>query len=381
MQHALQALVALIPPVLSFMEAPFWRPTPVPTVVIKRVQTTAFALILTGTALLIAAFIQANTFGLSVYHATIVLYLSWINNITACAILLFHWLLDSIRIRDTSNWQRIASKEFAAYSLHLSATGALGIWLFSDPLGFDTAKQCSDSTVIYIFGQYPRVAAPHPRIVWLVVYSTAAVPILNWIATTFLLAGSYVFIFIIFALVVAFAPLYCCCCCFFPCVRRLVIRLPLISYVITRCFFRWVQAWPKPEPTHAANPFAPTAEELNIPETVGWAIAMRFFPAGWILFILIVDIWIFVSMEKTIANNNVGSGEGQWTFGQTLALLVVVFPVMDVWRQAREMLNNRRAREHGVEGPHAARELREVCVAPSTGSELFQIASTGEQAV
>jgi hypothetical protein len=219
----LQAIVALIPPVLSFMEAPFWSPTPVPAVSVKRVQTTAFALILTGTALLIAAFIQANTFGLSVYHAAIVLYLSWINNITACAILLFRWFLDSIRLRGTSHWQRIASKEFAAYSLHLSATGALGIWLFSDTLGFDTTKQCSDSTVIYIFGHYPRIAAPHARIVWLVVYSAAAIPIFNWIATTLLLAGSFVFIFIIITVVVAFAPLYCCCCYVSPCIRRFVI--------------------------------------------------------------------------------------------------------------------------------------------------------------
>jgi hypothetical protein len=125
--------------------------------------------------------------------------------------------------------------------------------------------------------------------------------------------------------------------------------------------FRWVQTWPEREPIHAANPFAPTAEELNIPETGGWAIMMRSFPAGWILFILILDIWILVSTEKTISNNKVGPGEGQWTFGQTLALLVVVFPVMDVWRQAKEMLNNRRARERGVEGLPPARELRQVC--------------------
>src|SRR5882762_4108507 len=115
-------------------------------------------------------------------------------------------------------------------------------------------------------------------------------------------------------------------------------------YSFTR-IFRWVKTWDAGEPTQAENPRAPTLEELNIPETGSWSIYMRAFPAGWIFFILVVDIGLFVSTEKTISNNIVGPGEGQWTFGQTLALLVVIFPAMDVWRQTREMLNNRRVRK------------------------------------
>ena len=221
---ATQAILALIPPIISLVEFPSWRPSPAPVVAIKRVQSTAFVVVLTGTALLVAAFIQATTLGLSVYHATIVLNLSWLNNITASAVLSFRWLLDTHQLRGTTNWQRIRSKEFAAYNLHLSATGALGIWLFSDVIGFDLKKQCSDSTVQYVFGHYPRVAAPASRITWLVVYALAAIPLLNWILTTFLLMVLYIVVFLgalLFGLL-CFIVLMCfsvCCACIPGCGR------------------------------------------------------------------------------------------------------------------------------------------------------------------
>ena len=97
-------------------------------------------------------------------------------------------------------------------------------------------------------------------------------------------------------------------------------------------------------PPQATNSFAPTLEELDIPNEGLWRIGLRVWPVGWILFILTVDIGLFVSTEQTIRRNRVGPGEGQWTFGQTLALLVVVFPIMDLLRQIREMRDSRRLR-------------------------------------
>ena len=179
-------------------------------------------MVLTGTALLIAAFIQATTLGLSVYHATIVLNLSWLNNVTASAVLSFRWLLDAHRLQGTTDWQRIKSKEFAAYNLHLSATGALGIWLFSDVIGFDLSKQCSDSTVQYVFGHYPRVAAPASRITWLVVYTLAAIPLLNWVLTTFLLMMLYLIVFFVASLLALVLLVLSVCCACIPGYQRFV---------------------------------------------------------------------------------------------------------------------------------------------------------------
>ena len=152
--------------------------------------------------------------------------------------------------------------------------------------------------------------------------------------------------------------------------------------------FRWTETWrtpEDPEPVHTANPSGPTVVEgSDVPEIRGWAILMRSFPAGLVLFILIVDIWIFVSTEKTISNNSVGPGEGQWTFGQTLALLVVIFPAMDVWRQTREVLDKRHARMQDGNSVPQACELREVCcqcLYLHPIAELFQIEPNSEQAV
>jgi len=46
----------------------------------QSLATVYLGILLPGCALLISAIIQARTFGLSAYHAMIVLFLSWINN-------------------------------------------------------------------------------------------------------------------------------------------------------------------------------------------------------------------------------------------------------------------------------------------------------------
>ena len=50
---------------------------------LKSLLTVFTGILLPGCALLLSAIIQAKTFGLSAYHAMIVLFLSWINNTTA----------------------------------------------------------------------------------------------------------------------------------------------------------------------------------------------------------------------------------------------------------------------------------------------------------
>lgn len=36
------------------------------------------------------------------------------------------------------------------------------------------------------------------------------------------------------------------------------------------------------------------------------------------------------TIEKTVKENNVASGESDWTFGQMLAIIVVLFPLIDL---------------------------------------------------
>ena len=56
---------------------------------LKSLLTAFTGILLPGCALLLSAIIQAKTFGLSAYHAMIVLFLSWINNTTALTFFLF----------------------------------------------------------------------------------------------------------------------------------------------------------------------------------------------------------------------------------------------------------------------------------------------------
>jgi hypothetical protein len=84
---------------------------------------------------------MAKSFGLSaVYHAVVVLNLSWLNNVTACA-LFFWWFLDNARIRNTTLLEQILSKEFIADNLHLSATAALRIGCF--PISLALTLPCN----------------------------------------------------------------------------------------------------------------------------------------------------------------------------------------------------------------------------------------------
>ena len=143
----------------------------------------------------------------------------------------------------------------------------------------------------------------------------------------------------------------------------------------------------------ATSSFAPTLEELDLPDAGLWRIGLRVWPVGWILFILTVDIGLFVSTEQTIQRNRVGPGEGQWTFGQTLALLVVVFPIMDLLRQIREMRDSRRRRRVLAESGQSdandpdGQEMSEVCVhliyaSANSGFNLIsQVGPTNEPTV
>ena len=127
------------------------------------------------------------------------------------------------------------------------------------------------------------------------------------------------------------------------------------------------------------NSSSPTLDELNLPDAGLWRVALRVWPIGWILFILAVDIGLFVSTEQTIQRNRVGPGEGQWTFGQTLALLVVVFPAMDLLRQIRDMRESRRLRmlaESEQDNPDGqemseVHPVDQVCIYASANSGLL----------
>ncbi|KDQ18838.1 hypothetical protein BOTBODRAFT_103487, partial [Botryobasidium botryosum FD-172 SS1] len=68
-----QAFLSFVPAILFAADGKITRDE------LQSMKSISVGILITGCALLISAFIQAATFGLSVYHALIVLNLSWIN--------------------------------------------------------------------------------------------------------------------------------------------------------------------------------------------------------------------------------------------------------------------------------------------------------------
>ncbi|KDQ13350.1 hypothetical protein BOTBODRAFT_111687, partial [Botryobasidium botryosum FD-172 SS1] len=68
-----QAFMSLVPPIIFLADGVLTHEE------MRSVESVSVSILVTACALLVSAFIQVGTLGLSVYHALIVLHLSWIN--------------------------------------------------------------------------------------------------------------------------------------------------------------------------------------------------------------------------------------------------------------------------------------------------------------
>src|SRR5262249_21631630 len=128
-------------------------------------ETIAANIFLTACALLVSAFVQAATYGMSVYHAIIVLNLSWINNMGAFTCVLVERLREGEKIDSHTlkkkflGWwfHRDGSNKFrwpiATATIHFSAMSAFGIWVWTKTDVFGDQPQCTPQTFITILGR------------------------------------------------------------------------------------------------------------------------------------------------------------------------------------------------------------------------------------
>jgi hypothetical protein len=269
---------------------------------------TLYGLLLTGGALLVSAVIQANTFGLSLYHALIILNLSWLTNITTVTSLLINTMIktDPKPYNKREVW---TSTEFLAYVVHFCATGAFGLWVFSDVKDFGIGQECASSTVYWILG-YGETPATNPifRIFWLVVYAFAAVPVAN--ALLFLSLNTAILSVFYFFMTV-FSGI--CMLCFCP---SFLTKTPTESD--ERLIWR------------------------------GWKAILG---SPYVITPLFLDILLILTTEKTIASNRVGPEETYWTFGQTLALIVALPYLIGVCKQIVIVLRRRSQRKEHAATP------------------------------
>lgn len=237
----------------------------------KNVAINIATVMVTGSALLIGAFVQALRYDFDLYHGLVVLGLSWLNVLT-------------VPFRIT-----FSDARHVGFLLYLSAVGAYGIWLAHNISDFGSFPECNSSLVWVVVGRSIQATAPKLRAFLLAVSCLAVIPILN------------------------------------VCFLGAVI---LIGLLITMPGLTWVMLFPRWSPFDSSSNRSDGREStLLLRRALGYSPSGVALLAGAISIVL--SVMVIASTEQLIALNkqHVGEGEDDWTFGQILALLVLVLPV------------------------------------------------------
>ena len=131
-------------------------------------------LFFTGCALLLSTVIEARSHGLSVYHAVIVLNLSWLN--CYCGLIAFLGSgFQSARIADNPTFKEVRPIILltSLTVIQYAGAGGIGIWLWRDVLQFNNQPECTSVTAMAMFGKKVLVIDKGLRTFWLVIYSAA----------------------------------------------------------------------------------------------------------------------------------------------------------------------------------------------------------------
>ncbi|KAJ3526618.1 hypothetical protein NMY22_g10093 [Coprinellus aureogranulatus] len=320
-------------------------------------------------AILISCIVQALTIGVSSYHASIVLSLSWMNNTSVFVYFLLYvqyrgqedikpkltaWVnhikrqaYGMFRLPDGSH--RVSAKyaykvlvqriTLVLGSLHLCLMAALGIWLWSAPqsLGKDKGSRCAfDVAELAILGISVPFRKEGLRVFSLILYSLFLIPGLNLLLP-----------------VGVFLSVYCLA----SRQRRSLSDLPTS------------RALPTLPPTHGHIEMRPlpnrgSTSTANHPSTASLLTAVeprallndpemqtqtfdpqlegriaklrQVIPVGiGLLILLCINIIFIVDIELTLRQNrgyqdSANSDEAEWGFGQILAMVLVFMPLRDL---------------------------------------------------
>jgi len=263
---------------------------------LRRMRASTYTVATAGIALLIVAFVTHSQKQLTLYHASIVLNLSWINNITAYINVFGSRSIFRIR-GNLGRFTLVKTREFLVYLLHFILTGAFGITVFRNTSAFSPDPGCDAQTVYWVFGRFVDASSPSLAHFWVGISSIAVVPMLNWGLFSFATG------------VLIGVPLF------------VIITQPLL----------WLIRLP-------AKKGEPAPEILGAPFRI-FVVAFRPIVLG----AFVCLIFLIASTEKTIAGNFVGAGEGQWGFGQILSLLLVAVPAAELPNDIRRTLSTYRA--------------------------------------
>ncbi|KAJ3526330.1 hypothetical protein NMY22_g10206 [Coprinellus aureogranulatus] len=322
----------------------------------ESLETQAMTNLILAFAILISCGVQALTLGLSSYHASIVLSMSWINNTNAFIyfVLYVHYkaklnegpgltpvkpewkawkahVMTQLRallhlpyglaneasgeepteggthedmqgpaVRTSSAKILFGRVALLMGSLHLTLTAALGIWLWSDIRSFgqstSTGSCATDYLDITILGARVPFASNPLRVTSLVIYSLFLLPGFNLLLPMALFLG----------------------------------------------FFIWHHSWygevarRSTSPVTAKAPHLPFLKSLftqPLADVCTACIKSSIFPVCvGLVFLFAVNIFFITDIELTLLRNKAlqAPGEAEWGFGQVLAVLLLVMPLRDL---------------------------------------------------
>ncbi|KAG6855645.1 hypothetical protein H0H87_012713 [Tephrocybe sp. NHM501043] len=281
-------------------------------------ETQSTTILITAFAILVSTIVQACTSntsnslnGISNYHASIVLDLSWMNNTNLFIYLLLYTyrrmnlsdteLTEETKDHPKSNASRLARCIYEAKkaimnhviiigTLHLSLMASVGIWLWSNPghFGKFPPSDCSHSASVVVVGRAFLMDSTGLQAWSILVYSILLIPFLN-------------------------------------------LLLPIALFAVPLFVFK-----------HSKD-----MQIYRIMTGLGMLAVIDV--------VLLVDTE--VGIKKNLDHGLLAKDEGAWTFGQTLALLLLLVPLRDL----AEALWERRAK--------------------SLGQTLLEASETGETAV
>lgn len=242
-------------------------------------------------------------------------------------------------------------------SLHLSFMAAIGLWLWSDPTSFGTALHCVPSLSV-VGGPVP-FSSPELRVFSLIMYSLLVIPGVN-LVPPFLF---FLLLHISYNNLHTGNPLFC------TRVGRIIHSIrstPTALWGLARRFpltfqdvqnlLRYrrrfgqrsdVESQSSHSPgRHSDNPTTnPPSIEVSDPEGANAAsvppiIATR---TAFVIFgfacLVIIDVIMLIDVELTLRRNkkNQVPQEGYWSFGQVLALLLLIIPLRDFVKSVMEI--------------------------------------------
>ncbi|KAJ7665220.1 hypothetical protein DFH06DRAFT_1295471 [Mycena polygramma] len=269
----------------------------------KTMSRISINIIVTACALLVSTGIQAATFGISLYHALIILQLSWINSMTFMTVHFVSRAQHAIYAErnypgffvKVNVWKLLRSREALVSSLHFIVVGGIGLWVWNKITTFGDQPECNEDTFLVILSRTVYVThGPAIRGFSLALYGILVIPFVNIYITSGVLGA-----------VSALGRGILCC----------VLVIPGIA-----CF-RCIFCFPDGEDQH----------EADIVQSVVYSQLMFYFAISGMATTMII---LIANTEQMIHRSSglVKPGEGDWTFGQTLALLLLCLPVWEAVR-------------------------------------------------